>query len=136
MRFYVSIPAGATITNAKITFQSGYDDTGNFSSILWAEDNATPLAFDSINAHDITDRASTVVTVDWNIIEDWVSSGFHDSPDITGIIQELVNSYDYSVGGYIVLAWQATRYTSKYRVAVAYDETPANAPLLTISYTD
>ncbi|GAG41702.1 unnamed protein product, partial [marine sediment metagenome] len=99
----VTIPVGVTITNAYIDF--AFAGTGDAASDpeheLWFEDNINPLTFTTADMN-ISDRTvtSTQLTLgDHSILGatpgDWWSE-IATPPDISSIIQELVDSYDYS----------------------------------------
>jgi hypothetical protein len=132
MRFNnISIPRNATILNAYVEFE--VDETGSDpTSVLiqgQASDNA--LAFSS-SAGNLSSRARTTAQVAWNNIPAWtVINAKWQTPDISSIIQEIVNRSGWGSGNSIVIVIQGTGR----RTAEAYDgEIPA-APKLVITYT-
>jgi hypothetical protein len=132
MRFNnISIPRNATILNAYVEFE--VDETGSDpTSVLiqgQASDNA--LAFSSSTGN-LSSRARTTAQVAWNNIPAWtVINAKWQTPDISSIIQEIVNRSGWGSGNSIVIVIQGTGR----RTAEAYDgEIPA-APKLVITYT-
>ncbi len=99
----VTIPSGATIDTAYIdlniinTVQDEPDVTIDF------EDSSTPGTF-TTGVNDISGRTGTTATVAWDDANygiasnnTWLTS-IKTPPEIKTIIQELVDSYDYSSG--------------------------------------
>jgi uncharacterized repeat protein (TIGR02543 family) len=89
----ITIPKGATIVHAYLqTVQVSW--TNRTSLKISAEKAASPTAPTSTANHEARVRTSAGVT--WT--SGFSDSAYHNSPDIASVIQELVNSYDYSVG--------------------------------------
>ena len=131
MRFNnISIPRNATILNAYVEFE--VDETGSEpTSVLiqgQASDNA--LAF-TTSTSNLSSRARTTAQVPWNNIPAWtVIDAKWQTPDISSIIQEIVNRSGWTSGNSMVIIINGTGR----RTAEAYDgEIPA-APKLVIQY--
>jgi len=92
----VTIPVGATITSAKVQLYTNFLLNGGCieGSTMRFEDSINPAAVTSRVDYDGKDK--TTENVSWNNIPD--DDAWTDSPDISAIIQELVDSYDYSAG--------------------------------------
>jgi PKD repeat protein len=129
----VDIPQGATIVNAYVQFK--VDETGSQDTFLTIEaqdtDNAQPFTSSKRN---ISNRATTVAAVDWNP-EAWTKKGqtgpVQRTPDISSIIQEVVDRQGWSSGNSLVLIITG----SGERVAESYNGDRNGAPLLHVEYS-
>jgi hypothetical protein len=133
MRFLsMTVPAGATITNAYIEFETDELDSDATSLTFWAEDEDNPGTFTTA-APKITGRTKTTASVPWNSIPAWgTESEKHQTPDLSAIIQEVVDRGGWASGNAIVVIVTG----SGERTAEAYEGESANAPLLHVEYTD
>jgi len=131
MRFQnVTIPQGATITNAYIEFET--DETNSTATDLtfWGEDiNNAPTFTTATN--NISSRTKTSASVAWNNVPAWNTvSEKHQTPDLSSVIQEIVNRAGWSSGNSMVIIVTG----SGKRVAESYNGESANAPLLHVEY--
>jgi len=125
----VTIPQGATITNAYIEFTVDETDSETTNLTFWGEDADNPGAFQS-TSYNISNRTKTSASVNWNV-PSWSSTGVtHQSPDIKTVIQEIVNRGGWSSGNALVVIVTG----SGKRVAEAYDGSTSQAPLLHVDY--
>jgi hypothetical protein len=136
----VSIPKGAIITEAWVQFSA--DDVDNayhisdVSVVIEGELPVNPIAFSS-NAGDISQRPATTASVVWDVPQ-WMTvhaKGPEErTPDISGIIQEIVNHNDWT--GTVVLMFKdnPARPSQGTREAESFDGSANEAPLLHISY--
>ena len=90
----VTIPSGATIITATMDLYFYNADVDDMKCTLYAEDSSAPAAFST--AIDDLDRTFTTAGVLWD--EANIGIGWATSPELKTIIQELVDSYDYSSG--------------------------------------
>ena len=135
MRFTgVSVPKGATITNAYIRFRAIAADspntnnnTANLTVRAQAADN--PTAFTS-TAFNITNRTPTAASVPWTPVA-WTTGVDYDTPDLKTVVQELVNRSGWSSGNSMVFIVTGTGSRS----ADSYDGSPSTAPLLHIEWS-
>jgi len=134
MRFNaVTIPRGATITNANIQFQVDEADSGPTSLTIrgQAADNAP--TFTTANGN-ISSRSTTASSASWSVAP-WTTVGQagpnQQTPDIASIIQEIVNRPGWSSGNSLVIIVTG----SGARTAEAYNGAPAAAPLLRVDYS-
>ena len=131
MRFTnLQIPQGASILNAYIEFE--VDETGSASTNLTIKgqgaDNPTTFVNQTRN---ITFRPATNASVAWNNLPGWtVVSEKKVTPDISSIIQEIVNRPGWTNGNSLVLTIEGTGR----RTAESYNGESANAPLLVVTY--
>jgi hypothetical protein len=128
----VTIPVGATITTAYIILRvTSKDGTGGAVTIYF-DDTATPTA--PTTAAELTGKTQTTQNVAWSL---GTTNGNINSPDIKAIIQELVNSYNYSAGA-AMQALLINSVTGNNDTATqTYESNPSYlVPTLHIEYTE
>ncbi len=129
----LNIPAGATIVNAYVQFQADEADSTPTSLTIQgqAADNATTFVAQLRN---LTDRPRTTAAVPWSPAP-WTRVGEagidQQTPDVSSIVQEIVDRPGWSAGNSLVLVITGTGE----RVAESYDGQPNAAPKLRIEYT-
>ncbi|MGB2923930.1 MAG: hypothetical protein WBB82_01370 [Limnothrix sp.] len=133
MRFSnLGIPQGATITNAYLQFQTDEVNTGVANLTIRGEDVDDALTFGG-NTGNISSRTTTSAFVDWAPAA-WDTkgeAGFDQrTPDISTIIQEIVNRPDWSSGGAISTIISGFGE----RTAESFDGDASAAPLLHVEY--
>lgn len=137
----VTIPQGATILTAKVVWvasRSSSSATVNATIRGQAADNAaTFTAGGGGGVSDFTTRlaALTTASVAWNAIASQTSGSSYDSPDITSVVQEIVNRGGWTSGNAIVVFFLensssngAARFTSGYAHG-------SNYPKLVVTYS-
>lgn len=145
MRFLgVTVPQGATINSAYLTIvSSGADSTTTVNSKLRgaAVDNATMATTTGGGLGSFENPPFTTAIVNWDGIATFTNGGTYTTPDISTIIQEIVNRVGWVSGNAIAITWddmdkRSTQTpTGNLRRAESYDNVPANAPILHIDYT-
>ncbi len=142
MRFNaVAVPQGATINSAYIEFVTDETDSNSTSVTIYAEDSDNAPAIGGGNSN-LSNRTSTGSTVDWNNIPAWNSvNEIHQTPDLSSIIQELVDRPGWSSGNSMLLMigpgqGGSCSGNNCQRTAESHNGEPASAPLLVIDYTD
>ncbi len=131
MRFNgVSIPRGATITQAYVEFQVDETSSEATSLVLHGEAADNAAAF-STSARNVTSRVRTSASTAWNNIPAWTAVGAKvQSPDLSGVVQEIVNRTGWSAGNSLVILVDG----SGRRVASAYESGAATAAILHVAY--
>lgn len=133
MRFTgVNIPQGAAIENAYIQFT--VDETVNTSGTITVRAEATNSAAGfSTNTNNISGRNLTTASKTWNPAN-WTSVGAagtdQRTPDISAIIQEVVNRSGWNSGNALAVIVSG----SGKRVAESYNGSSGRAPLLVVQY--
>jgi type IV pilus assembly protein PilY1 len=96
----VFVDQGAVITSAYIEFVAVDSDstTTNLTIEGEANDNAAPFS----GASPVTSRTGTTNTVAWNSIPAWTNGTHYNSPDISSIVQEIVDRSGWSNGNAMV----------------------------------
>ena len=128
----MNIPQAAVISDAFIQFTA--DETHSESNSLRIQGEAAdnPEAFSS-SSFNISTRPKTTATVPWSPAA-WTSIGEagpdQQTPDISSIIQEIVNRPGWASGNSMVLIITG----NGKRVAESYNAGPNVAPILTVEY--
>jgi hypothetical protein len=133
LRFSLSVPPGAVITQANLRFTVDEVTIDPAELTIWAEASDDASAF-SEDSGDISSRASTAATADW-MPQPWVSIGDSASAQIStnfsNVIQEVVSRPGWSSDNHVVLVISG----SGVRTADAYEGNAANAAVLTVHYS-
>ncbi|MEM7065778.1 MAG: DUF11 domain-containing protein, partial [Cyanobacteria bacterium P01_B01_bin.77] len=128
----VTIPQGATITNAYIQFTVDETTTGATNLTIVGEDVDNAQSF-AETTNNISSRPTTTASVAWNPAP-WTTTGAagvdQRTADMTAIIQEIVNRPGWSSGNAIATIITGTGE----RTAESFRGNAAAAPLLHIEY--
>jgi len=125
----VTLPQGATITNAYLEFTVDETGSSTTNAEIRAESSNNAAGFTASNS-DLTNRTTTNSVVTWSIPA-WNTVGdFHKSPDITSLVQEVVDRGGWNTGGNMVFVIDSIGD----RTAEAYDGVASSAPLLHVEY--
>jgi hypothetical protein len=128
----VAVPAGATIQQAWVQFQTDEVSTGAASLVI--EGVTTPQAptFAETTGN-LSGRPRTAASVAWtpaawSVVGEQAAA--QRTPDLALVLQELVSAPTWGSGDAVVLIFTG----SGRRTAEAYDGVPAAAPLLHVEY--
>lgn len=100
----VTIPAGAEISSAYLVVTSdGNYDMDTVSSEIRAEDASNPTAFVSVADFRGRDMTSAVTT--WMGISHWYSDREYYSPDISDVLQEVIDRSGWASGNAMIIFW-------------------------------
>lgn len=144
----VNIPKDAVITSATVNFVSDQTNTAGTVNTKFtgqAADNPGPFTTLAdlqarrgtlMGGHD--DLNLTTAQVNWDNITSWYAGGFYSSPDLSTIVQEIVDRKEWTLGNPIVIFWDDADGRSTgdkaVRSAFSFDWNLANAPILTITW--
>ena len=128
----ISVPAGAQIMNAYLQFTA--EEALSGTTALMIEGDATADAPAFVNqVNNVSNRNRTLANTTWNVPA-WSSIGAagaaEQSPDISTIIQEIVDTDGYVPGNALVLIVTG----SGDRTAETFEGSPTQAPELCIEY--
>lgn len=105
----VNIPQGATILSATLTLTCSSPQKGdvcNTKILAEAVDDATPITGDyKTGWDDYENRPKTVAAVPWHNLPPWRERERHTSPDISSVIQEIVNRPGWTPENAIQIFW-------------------------------
>ncbi|MFT2091600.1 PilC/PilY family type IV pilus protein [Paraglaciecola sp. 2405UD69-4] len=133
----LNIPAGATITNAYIRFNSENFDSSATNLTFSGELTGNSTTFSSTN-NDISDRPKTSNSVLWETDNDWPLSGETIStPDLSSVIQEIVDQSSWCGGNSLNIIIEGEGLTSSSaRLSTAFEEGNGLGPQLVVVYDD
>ena len=126
----VAIPNSTTITAAyiEVYIYSTTDDDANVDICGNDVDDANNFAIEA----DVTSRARTTATVAW--IEDTLGVGWAQSPDISTVVQEIVNRVGWATGQDMCFLIDGKSDTDKDLQCRSYDWNTALAAKLHVEY--
>lgn len=141
MRFTgITIPAGATITSAKVQVYGTWAPGTGLPSIVIRADNAASPTLPASYAN-FTAMARTTASATWAVPGDWAINTWFDTADIADVIQELVDDNGaYSSGVMQIIfdepgtAWSVGQVVA-FR-SIDTGSSPKNAARLVIEYTE
>ncbi|MGH7754549.1 MAG: hypothetical protein ACREN5_17220, partial [Gemmatimonadales bacterium] len=127
----ITIPAGAIITNAYVEFTASETKSGTTSLTFdgQASDNAPTFTHGTANFN-ITSRAKTSASVTWNNVPTWNIGVAYQTPNLSAIIQEIVNRPGWASGNSLVIIVSG----SGDRDAKTYENSSTQAALLHVDY--
>lgn len=132
MRFnHISTPQNASILSAYVEFE--VDQTGSVPTSLLLQGQASDdaLAFSTLK-YNVSSRPRTSAQIAWNDIPPWtVIDAKWQTPDLSPIVQEIVNRPGWVSGNSIVIIVSG----SGRRTAESYNGEPPAAPKLVVTYT-
>ncbi len=135
----VSTPRGSQITGAYLVLTaypavtSGTVVNSVFQGL--AVDNAVPLA----DYSSLLGQIKTNAIMPWQSIPPWNNEAQYSSPNLSSIINEIVNRPGWVQGNSLTIVWsdetdQTPHINASYRIAYSYAANPAKAPQLRIEY--
>ena len=129
----MTIPTGATITDAYLTFRSvapdpPMTDTGATNLTIKGQLIANAPTF-TTTVSNISSRTLTTAATSW-VPTSWTTDTDYNSPSIVSVIQEIVNQGTWASGNAIAIIITGTGHRS----SQAYDTAPATAAKLVVTY--
>lgn len=129
----LNIPQGATILEADLTMtgRSCSGSCGSSDPVVAIQAHDAGDSGNISNASDYSSRSKTSASASWNMGSVWVNNQEYTSPDISSVIQEVVNRGDWDYGNNMTLFLDRDS-SSNHREAYSYDSDPTKAPKLRI----
>ncbi|NJM14697.1 MAG: carbohydrate-binding protein [Bacteroidales bacterium] len=133
MRFQLNVPQGSTITSANIGFVSkeSASGTNTFTFKAQASDNAGAFTATSGN---ISSRPTGSASANWSP-GSWSNGASYTSPDLSSLIQQVVNRSGWSANNYIVVTISASSSNKRQARTFDYNGNNSQSPTLTVSYS-
>ncbi len=134
-----TVPDGATITNAYITFRVDESSTGGTAEITITGEYGESEAFQDNTAGSITSRDRTATAVQWDL-SDPAGAEFVVTPSLTGIVQDIVEHPDWRGNGdnisdmTFIFERRAGSTAVATHVMESYNKSGGFAPQLTVEY--
>ncbi|MBN4061575.1 choice-of-anchor D domain-containing protein [Bacteroidales bacterium AH-315-I05] len=126
----IAIPQGAVVTNAYLQLHADGTDSSPMTMIFQGEANDNALTFATVFS-DMSSRTRTTASVNWNVPA-WTFNVNYQTPDVSLIVQEIVNRAGWAEGNSMVFFIESTGTGS--RDVESFDGDAPNAPLLVIEY--
>ncbi len=126
----VDVPRGVTVTNAYIDFVVAQTNSTEVTDLeIYGEKAPSALPYSDTNK--ISTRSYTSASVAWKNVPVWDSNDeIQTTPDLKGVVQEIVNQADWCGGNPMAFAL----YGSGLRTAWARDAGNGLQPVLRVSY--
>jgi cysteine-rich repeat protein len=125
----IDIPPNSKILESYIQFEAGASDSETTHLTFFGEDVDDSTEFTSSNG-DISGRTKTSASVTWSNIPSWTTNYHYKTPDLSSIIQEVVDRGGWVEGNSIAFLINGTGQ----RIAESYNGEVVNAPLLIIRH--
>ncbi len=119
----ITIPQGATITNAFIQFTADENETGSVSMRIRGNDVNDAATFTS-TTNNISNRVSTTASVDWSP-GNWTignAGAEQRTPDLSSIVQEIVNRGGWAGSHIAFMITSNNGYGGNERAADSHEE--------------
>jgi hypothetical protein len=130
----ITIPQSTVITSAKLTLKAIGGATLPVNLKVVAEDANSPGVW-ATTTHEPSIITETTAKVDWDI-STWSSGTSYDSPSLTSIVQELVDSNDYSSEN-MAFVVRNDGMSSNYDIGIVdYNDASSDTAALEIKYGD
>ncbi|GAA6184201.1 PilC/PilY family type IV pilus protein [Aliiglaciecola sp. NS0011-25] len=133
MRFRsLALPQNAIITNAYIRFTAYQNRTGSGASfVIKGINQADPGNFKYYSRYRLRNDPKTSASVTWGSIPSWYKNYTYETPDLSSIVQELVNRGDWESGN--DMSFVVSDITGV-RGAYSYNGKPSATPVLVVEY--
>jgi type IV pilus assembly protein PilY1 len=128
----VDIPQGAKVVKASIDLVSGADISEPGKLIIQAQDVDAAQSFTD-EENNIASRDLTDAKVTWSL-DSWRNGVTYTSPDISGLIQAVVNRNGWCGGRGGIAFIISEEGEPPFRIAKAYDDRPADAAVLNVEF--
>lgn len=134
----LAIPKGATIVSANLSVYAQYSMfwTNALTARVYAEAADDPGAWES-GTHEPHSATTTTAYATWSP-ESWTDNQWHDSPDVSSVISEIVNREGWASGNDMCFIWKTTLSEDFSEDSFAgftdYDGATSNCAKLTLEY--
>jgi len=126
----VGIPRGAKINSAYLTLVAYATQTAEATANIKGEASDNAATFSTYS--DFTGRPRTSAVVSWAMPSTSADASYN-TPDISSIIQEIVNRAGWNPGNALVIFLEYA--SGAYRTWYSYDGDPTKAAILTVTFT-
>lgn len=129
----VSIPRGAKIINAYVEMYTMSDQWHYLRYYLYAENIGDATNFTNSNLPANRSLTSQSVTHESNV--KWFKGRWNRLDEMAPVVQEVVNRADWNSGNNLNIILKGVGNPWDRKFVASYDQSPAHAPKLTITYT-
>lgn len=133
MRFVdVNVPPGVLITDARLIIRAFVNDLGRLVyGVIQAEDEDNPPGFYGRLLVDIT---KTTESAQWDHLDDWSYTKWYTSPDISEVLQTIIDRPGWSAGNAMVVVYSNRKSEGQFRKICSYDFSSNSGAKLQITY--
>jgi len=129
----VNIPQGTRILNASLKIRAHNSQlTDTVYGMIQAEASDDAAGFGV--SRNIGSVSKTNASVDWDLDEPWSADTWYTSPDIAGVIQEVIDRGGWSANNALAILYCARENEVGYRKISSFDRGSDYAPILEITY--
>lgn len=128
----INIPAGSIINSAHLYFTAKADKDKFGSVRIYAHDRANPTHFCSDD--DVVGRSRTNNSTNW-ALGDWLEDQEYQSPDLSLVVQELVNSHGDYINGNMAFIMLSTGGENMEAKTYETNDDGTEVPRLVINYS-
>jgi type IV pilus assembly protein PilY1 len=132
----IGIPQGATVTSAVLEFWPAAIGSDVTNIRIYGEDSDDASSF-AASVNNISSRTRTTTNVDWSNVPAWDDVNVvRQSPDVTGIVQEIVNRGGWCGDNAMAFVLELNGSGGGPRMAESFDNDPSRAPVLRVNYDE
>ena len=132
VHFILSVPRGATIHSASISFRADESHSVPCSLAIDVEDTLWAPEL-TTNDYDISSRTLTGSPVSWANVEAWTTGNWYSTPDLASLVQHLVDKPFWNVDNPCIFVVSQAGASGR-RVAEAAG-VAGNEPILTVEWS-
>jgi len=103
----ITVPQGATVTNAYLEFVADEAQSVATSLTISAEATSNALAIPTTN-YALTSKTKTNASTSWTNLPAWTIGDTYQSTDISSVVQELINRGDWASGNAMTFIIEGT----------------------------
>ncbi|MGE5603267.1 MAG: hypothetical protein ACM30E_09465 [Nitrososphaerales archaeon] len=129
----VTVPQGATITSASLTFVAQVANTSSGPTQRWYGNDVDNAVTFTTTAGDLTNRTKTTAYADWTIPA-FTANTSYTANDLTTVVQAIVGRANWVSGNAMAFLGQAQSGTAVNKAVYSWDYSGANEPSLTICW--
>ena len=136
LRFYgINIPPNAAIESASISFVSGSSNSDIANAIVRCEKSGNGLPFKA-EKFNLSSRVKTDNSFNW-AISSWTNQSIETTPDLSNVIQELVQLPDWTIESPIVFLISSTNGTRRAKSYASQEQQHIQSviPKLTVQFS-
>lgn len=131
----VNVPRNATISAAYLEFEVDEYAEGNLSIDIYGQDANTANRFRSRDRN-ISSRSKTSASINWPITDNWSVDTRVQTPDLSSIVQEIVNRGDWVAENDMAFIFELDNRTYGAKRVMESHDGQANATKLHVEYSD
>jgi len=130
----VAISNGTAIASVRVQFMASASESGDTDIMIFGEAADDAQTFER-QGRNLSRRNRTAVSVSWHDIPVWQKDNFYETPDLSGIIEEIINRPGWQSGNALVLLFRSDNPGGK-RLFWSYDKGTATPARLLIAAGD